>query len=78
MIFTFSVVTLGLAARPGRFHSDSGKKQICCADPGFSPSLRSKLACAAILALLVIESLHPGHEHFLFLQVGYGILHTSL
>ena len=35
----------------GRFRFDSDKKQICCANPGFSSSLRSKHPCAAILAL---------------------------
>ena len=39
----------GLGAWPGRFHSDSGKIQICCADLGFLPSLRSKRPYAPTL-----------------------------
>ncbi len=45
-------VTLGLDTRPGRFRSDSGHKQIPVADLGLHPSLRSKLPCVSILALL--------------------------
>ena len=40
----------------GRFPSDSGKIQICFANLGFLPSLRSKLPYAPILALLPIQS----------------------
>ena len=47
------LVTLGLAARPGRFPSDSGKTHPRFAAAGLLPLLWSKLPCAAILALRV-------------------------
>ena len=45
----FSLSRFGAGAWPGRFHSDSGKIQICCADLGFLPSLRSKRPYAPTL-----------------------------
>ena len=44
-------VTLGLAARPGRFPSDSGKTRPAARAAGLLPSLRSKLPYAPALAL---------------------------
>ena len=39
----------GLDTRPGRFRCVSGKIRLCCANPGFLPSLRSKLPCVSAL-----------------------------
>ncbi len=48
---------IGRAA--GRFHCDSGKTQSHCVGLGLLPSLRSKLLCAAILALLCYAPIGP-------------------